>query len=519
MPSDETYVSQILDVISAEPEKVVLSWRDRTLTAAELTGLVRSAAQALHQHTGGSGGSGGSGGAVVAILTVTNTAPTLVLRYAANLVGATVVHLHTTNAVDPADHLAAGAKLKILRETGATHLAVDAENLATARELRERLGTPLALVALGDLGPDVLDLTTGDPDALDRADIEIGLDRPAVVTYTSGTTGEPKGIAFDFRTRNGFISAGLQMRWRSVYLACLPLSHSSGATADDSLASGGSVVLRDGFDPADVLRSVERHRITRMLLSPPQLYLLMDRPEVGATDLSSLQMVTYVGCPASPERLAEAVKVFGDVLIQVYATSEAGFVSMLSPAEHLDPRLRVTVGRPMPDWVRITDPDDHRDLPPGEIGEVCVRSPFTMSAYVAEPELTARTVRDGWVHTGDLGFVDTDGYLHLRGRIGEVIKTNGIKIHPVTVENAFLAHPEVAQAAVFCVLDRDRVEHLHAAVVLREAGTADPEGLAEHIRATISPKHVPARIHVRPALPLTGVGKPDKARLATEASG
>ncbi|MFB6887797.1 class I adenylate-forming enzyme family protein [Kitasatospora sp. NPDC056327] len=514
MPSDETYVSQILEVISAEPEKVVLSWRDRTLTAAELTALVRSAAQALHQHAGGSGG-----GAVVAVLTVTNTAPTLVLRYAANLVGATVVHLHTTNAVDPADRLAADAKVKILRDTGATYLAVDAENLATARELRERLGAPLTLAALGDLGPDVLDLTAGDPDALDPAGIEIGPDRPAVVTYTSGTTGEPKGIAFDFRARNGFISAGLRMGWRSVYLGCLPLSHSSGATADDSLASGGSVVLLDAFDPGEALRAVERHRITRMLLSPPQLYQLMDRPELGRTDLSSLRMVTYVGSPASPERLAEAVKVFGDVLIQVYATSEAGFVSMLSPAEHLDARLRGTVGRPIPDWVRITDPDDRHDLRPGEIGEVCVRSPFTMSEYVAEPELTARTVRDGWVHTGDLGFVDGDGYLHLRGRIGEVIKTNGIKIHPVTVENALLAHPDVAQAAVFCVRDQDRIEHLHAAVTLREAGTAGPDELAEHVRARISPKHVPARIRVRSDLPLTGVGKPDKARLAAEASG
>ncbi|MFE0578420.1 class I adenylate-forming enzyme family protein [Streptomyces sp. NPDC058874] len=517
MPSNETYVSKILEVISAEPEKVVLSWRDRTLTAAQLTALVRSAAHSLHRHAGGSDASGGTAGTVVAILTVTNTGPTLVLRYAANLIGATVVHLHTTNAVDPADHLAADAKLKVLRDTGATHLAVDAENVATARELRERLGTPLALVALGDLGPDVLDLTAGDADALDPSAMGIGLDRPAVVTYTSGTTGEPKGIAFDFRTRNGFISAGLQMGWRSVYLACLPLSHSSGATADDSLASGGSVVLRDGFDPGDALRCIEQYKITRMLLSPPQLYLLMDRPEVGSTDLSSLQMVTYVGSPASPERLAEAVKVFGDVLIQVYATSEAGFVSMLSPAEHLDPRLRETVGRPMPGWVRITDPDDHRDLSLGEIGEVCVRSAFTMSAYVAEPELTARTVRDRWVHTGDLGFVDGDGYLHLRGRIGEVIKTNGIKIHPVTVENAFLAHPDVAQAAVFCVKDRDRIEHLHAAVVLRAPGAVTPEELAEHIRATISPKHVPADIRVRPALPLTGVGKPDKARLAAEA--
>ncbi len=513
MPSNETYVSQILQVISAEPEKVVLSWRDRTLTAAELTTLVRSAAQGLHQHAGGI-----DGGAVVAILTVTNTAPTLVLRYAANLAGATVVHLHTTNAVDPADHLAADAKLKVLRETGATYLAVDAENLATARELRERLGTPLTLAALDDLGPDVLDLTAGDPDALDPDAVEIAPDRPAVVTYTSGTTGEPKGIAFDFRARNGFISAGLQMGWRSVYLACLPLSHSSGATADDSLASGGSVVLRDGFDPGDVLRCVERHGITRMLLSLPSCICSWTiRRSTRPTSPASRWSRTWA--PRLPERLGEAVKVFGDVLIQVYATSEAGFVSMLSPAEHLDPRLRVTVGRPIPGWVRITDPEDHRDLPPGETGEVCVRSPFTMSEYVAEPELTARTVRDGWVHTGDLGFVDGDGYLHLRGRIGEVTKTNGIKIHPVTVENAFLAHPDVVQAAVFCVRDRDRIEHLHAAVVLREAATATADGLAEHIRATISPKHVPARIHIRPALPLTGVGKPDKARLAVEASG
>ncbi|MEU0987288.1 AMP-binding protein [Streptomyces sp. NPDC005953] len=515
MPSNETYVSQILKVISAEPEKVVLSWHDKTLTAAELTALVRSAAHTLRQHVDANGKAADT---VVAILTVTNTAPTLILRYAANLIGATVVHLHTTNAVDPGDHLIADAKLKILQETGATHLAVDAENLAAARALRELLPAPLDLIGLGDLGSDVLDLTTGDANAFDPADADIRLDQPAVVTYTSGTTGKPKGIAVDFQTRNGFISAGLQMGWRSVYLATLPMSHSSGATTDDSLASGGSVFLRDGFDPGDVLRSVQQRRITRLLVSPPQLYMLLDHPEVSSTDLSSLQMVTYVGSPASPERLADAVKVFGDVLIQVYATSEAGFVSMLSPAEHLDPRLRITVGRPIPGWVQIRDQDDHHDLPAGEVGEICVRSAFTMSEYVGEPELTARTVRDGWVHTGDLGFIDGDGYLHLRGRIGEVMKTNGIKIHPVTVENAFLAHPDVVQACVFCVRDADRIEHMHAAVVLREASTATAADLAEHIRVAISPKHIPEEIGIRTALPLTGAGKPDKARLAAEAN-
>ncbi|AZK97908.1 MULTISPECIES: class I adenylate-forming enzyme family protein [Streptomyces] len=514
MPSNETYVGQILEVISAEPEKVVLWWHDQTLTAAGLGVLVRSAAQGLRRCTEWSGR---TTDAVVAVLTANNTAPTLVLRYAANLIGATVVHLHTTNAVDPGDRLVADAELKILRETGATHLAVDGANVASARALRDRLPTPLVLVGLGELGPDVVDLTAGDTDAFDLDDVEIRPDHPAVVTYTSGTTGEPKGIAVDFRTRNRFISAGLQMGWRSVYLSTMPLSHSSGATADDSLASGGSVILQDRFDADDALRAIQEHRITRMLVSPPHLYLLMDHPEVGSTDLSSLQMVTYLGCPASPERLADAVKIFGQVLIQVYGTSEAGFISMLSPADHLDARLRTTVGRPLPGWVRIRDVDDHHDMPAGETGEVCVQSPFTMKEYVGEPELTARTVRDGWVYTGDLGFLDSEGYLSLRGRMGEVMKTNGIKIHPVTVENAFLSHPDIAQACVFCVRDRDRIEYLHAAVVLREGATATVADLADHIRATISPKHVPAETTIRTELPLTGVGKPDKARLAAEA--
>jgi fatty-acyl-CoA synthase len=529
MPANDTYVSQILEVISSDPEKVVLSWQDKSLTAREFTALVRSAAERLHQDLGERGG-------VVAILTVTNTPPTLILRYAANLIGATVVHLHTTNAVDPDEQLATDARLKILTGTHATHLAVDAENVEAARLLRDRTPTALTLVGLGDLGPDVLDLTAEEGDAAGRdtaltaegggaadggtdalADVTIDLDRTAVMTYTSGTTGRPKGIAVNFRTRNGFIAAGLQMRWQSVYLATLPMSHSSGVTTDDSLASGGSVILQDGFDAGTALRAVERYGITRLLLSPPQLYMLMDHPDVATTDLSSLQMVTYVGSPASPERLADAVKVFGEILLQVYATSEAGFVSMLSPAEHLDPDLRATVGRPIDGWVQIRDQDDHRDLPQGEIGEICVKSSFTMSGYVGEPELTARTIRDGWVHTGDLGFVDQQGYLHIRGRMGDVMKTNGIKIHPVTVENAFMAHPDIVQACVFCVRDKDRIEYMHAAVVLRDGGTVTVDELRDHISAEISPKHVPAVIGIRAELPLTGVGKPDKARLTADA--
>ncbi|MFI9503674.1 AMP-binding protein [Nocardia sp. NPDC052566] len=513
MSANDTYVHQILEVLSREPGKVVLTGGGIAMTAAEFDGLVRSAAQLLHRHIAAEPAASAP---VVGILTATNTPATLILRYAANLVGATVVHLHTTNAVDPNDPLPTHAAHRAVAETKVTVLAVDAGNLDRARVLGAGAAAPIRLAALGDLGPDVLDLTGGDP-TFDAADIAIAPDRIAVVTYTSGTTGKPKGIAVDFRARRGFITAGLQMAWRATYLATLPMSHSSGQAADDSLASGGAVIMHDGFAPGAVLRAIEEHRITRMLISPPQLYLLMDHPDVTTTDLSSLAMLCYTGAPSSRKRLADAVRIFGQVLIQIYGTTEAAAITMLGPAEHLDPGLLGTTGRPLFAQVRIRDQEDGRDLPTGEIGEICVRSPFRMAEYVGDPELTARTVRDGWLHTGDLGFVDERGYLTIRGRMSEVVKTNGIKIYPAAVEDAFLAHPEVAQAAVFPVVDQDRIEYLHAAVVLRDPGAATEDELRTHIAAEISPKHVPARIHLRDALPLTGVGKPDKALLAKTA--
>jgi fatty-acyl-CoA synthase len=142
-----------------------------------------------------------------------------------------------------------------------------------------------------------------------------------------------------------------------------------------------------------------------------------------------------------------------------------------------------------------------------------------MLGYWGDPELTAATVRDGWVHTGDLGSLDEKGYLRLHGRLGEVMKTNGIRVHPTDVENALLTHPEVAQAAVYCVVDEDRVEHIHAAVVLRPGAGADAGALTGHVAAELSPQHAPAVVTFHGALPLTGAGKPDKQALAALATG
>ncbi|HWO64128.1 MAG TPA: AMP-binding protein [Umezawaea sp.] len=508
MPPTGHYVSTILEVLGREPERTAVRFSGGSLTAAEFTRSVLTAADVI--------ASTATDGArpVVAILTEINTPATLILRYAANLAGAMVVHLHSTNAVDPTDQLAERHRRTILGATGTTILAVDAANLPLARRLLDGLDRPPRLAAPEPLAEDVLDLSSGDPGAVDLDAVADLHDEPAVILYTSGSTGAPKGIAVPFHLRRRYIEAALTSGDTITYLATLPVSHSTGGMADNTLASGGTIVFHNGFDASRFLDTVESDGISLAVLSPSQLYQLLDHPRVLTADLSSLQGVMYVGSPASPARLAEAVKVFGERLVQFYGTTETGGITMLLPNEHFDPELRRTVGRPMMAEVRIHDPETDELLATGETGEICVRSPLTMLGYWGEPELTARTIRDGWLHTGDLGSLDDKGYLRIHGRLAEVIKAHGIKIRPSTVEQALLSHPAVAQAAVYCVVDADRREFVHAVVVQRE--TVAVEDLSAHVAAELSEKHTPDVIRLRDRLPLDGAGKPDKVFLAAE---
>ncbi|MEU8925949.1 fatty acid--CoA ligase family protein [Kitasatospora sp. NPDC048545] len=517
MPSKENYARRVLEALASDPDRIAL-WREgEEFTAGQFSKAVLTAAEILRRHFTEHRAPISEGkDPVVAVLTVTNTPATIIFRYAANLAGATLVHLHSTNAVDPTDQLAAAARQEMLSRTGATFLAIDKENVDAARELCDRLPEPPRLAALGPLGPDVLDLSSGDSYAFDLDAVEVDPEQPAVVICTSGTSGSPKAVTMPYRVRSLYLQVGPRVGFQSpepiVYLSTLPVSNSSGTVVDLALASGGTVVLHDGFEAGEVLRAVEQHRISTLAITPPQLYMLVDHPDIATTDRSSIRNITYVGSPAAPARLAEAVEVFGPVLTQIYGTTETSPISILTPPDHSDPALCRTVGRPTAE-VRIRGLDDDRDVPPGEIGEVCVRSPSTMLGYWGEPELTEVTIRDGWVHTGDLGSLDENGFLRLHGRMGEVMKTNGIKVRPTDVENALLTHQEVAQAAVYCVVDDDRVEHIHAAIVVRPGSTADSGTLIGHVAAELSPNHVPAVVTFYDALPLTGAGKPDKQTL------
>ena len=288
--------------------------------------------------------------------------------------------------------------------------------------------------------------------------------------------------------------------------------------SDMAFAQEGIVVLLDGFDAGAVLEAIPKYRVTRICVAPPQLYQLVDHPARATTDTSSLLQILYTGCAASPQRIARALEAFGPILTQAYGMTEAMGITTLTPPEHATPRLLTTVGKPLPIVeLTIRDPATDEAVPEGRTGEICVRSPFVMDGYWRDPEATARALRGGWLHTGDVGYLDATGHLHLVDRLASMIKSRGIKVYPATVEDVLLAHPTVAQAAVYRVVDKDEVEHVHATVVPQRGRSIDPAELRLHLEHKLSATHVPAQIEVRDTLPALDSGKPDKRRLSLEA--
>ncbi|MYT26960.1 AMP-binding protein, partial [Streptomyces sp. SID7760] len=287
------------------------------------------------------------------------------------------------------------------------------------------------------------------------------------------------------------------------------------------LRDGGTVVLLEGFEAGAVLAAVERERVSHMFLLPPLLYHLMDHPDIDRTDTSSLRMLTYGGCASSPARLAAAVRRFGPVLNQFYGQNEAGGISVLPPEDH-DPRrpeLLRTAGKVIEGVEVVIRDAEGRSLPAGERGEICVRSPHVMKGYWKQPELTAEVLRDGWLHTGDIGFVDRDGYLTIVDRLKDMIVVVGGHVYTAELEDVLNSHPHVLHSAVFGVPDAQRTERVHAVVVRAPGREVGEEELCALVRERKGAMYEPASIAFADALPLTDAGKPDKKLLRRRALG
>jgi long-chain acyl-CoA synthetase len=393
------------------------------------------------------------------------------------------------------------------------HILADsgAKLVITSPELAAKVeGFTGDVVLVGGEAPGMLSwdaLIAGEPDtfaAVDRAD-----DDPAVILYTSGTTGKPKGVALSHRNleSNARNAASLSELDREAWnLAVLPLSHSYGLTvmnAGHILGTRG--VLLRWFNPELVLETIQQYRVQAMAGVPTMYVYLLQYPGGDAFDTSSMKSW---GCGAAPlpvEIVAPFEKKFGGKLMEGYGLTEASPV--VSAHRLSGVRKLGSVGQPIPGVeVRILD-DDDRDVPRGEVGEICVRGANVMLGYYGLPDETAKTVRDGWLHTGDMGRLDEDGFLFIVERKKDLIIRGGFNVYPREVEEVLYAHPAIAEAAVIGVADPLMGEEVLACVVLKDGAAATPADIIAFCQERLAKFKCPRDVRLLPSLPKSPIGK------------
>ena len=343
------------------------------------------------------------------------------------------------------------------------------------------------------------------------------VDDVVMIAGTGGTTGRPKGVMLTGRNLETVAALTLMsypFAGSPVYLALAPLTHAAGILCFPIMALGGEIVIMAHADLGEFLALIGRHRVTHTFLPPTVIYSLLDQPALASADLGSLQCLWYGAAPMSAARLEQAIGALGPVLGQLFGQTEAPmFISALAPKDHLraDGTLATerftSAGRPTPlTTVAIMD-EAGGLLPPGERGEIVVRGPLVMVGYYQNPAATAEASRHGWHHTGDIGYLDPDGYLYIVDRLKDMIITGGFNVYSTEVEQAVLAHPAVLDCAVIGLPDDKWGERV--TVVIQPL--SGHEVTAEEIRAWVKDRlggvKAPKQVEIWPDLPRSRVGK------------
>ena len=409
--------------------------------------------------------------------------------------------------------------LQVLDDSGASVLVVDDAFAPLLPAVREKSGTVQQVLFAGDgEAPDGTgaweDAAGGEPvdDAAGGWDDVYGL------FYTGGTTGRAKGVMLTHRNIvSNALNVIVPLRYDEAtrYLHAAPMFHlaDSASTFAVTMCAGRHAFVPK-FEPAATLAAIDRFGVTHMLLVPTMIGMMVADPAVQSSDLATLETILYGASPMPEGIMRSALETFpGCDFLQGYGMTELSpVVTILGRRYHTFEgpdagRLR-SAGRAVHTVdVRIVD-ENGVEVPRGEIGEIVVRGPIVMKGYYNQPELTAEAVRDGWMHTGDAGRMDEDGFVYIVDRVNDMIVSGGENVYSAEVENAVHQHPAVAMCAVIGVPHDEWVEAVHAIVVPKEGHTVEPDEIIAHCHELIAGYKCPRSVEIRnEPLPLSGAGK------------
>jgi long-chain acyl-CoA synthetase len=488
------------------PGRTALIFRDAHISYGELAGQVNRLAQGMRARGIGQGDA-------VALL-LPNCPSFVVAYYAVTAIGGVCVPANPLLKPAELEYIWSDAGIKMVM-TAPSLIAGAQQALANCRcdivSIGSRDETPEGILTLEEL------LGEGRDSTVETAGIDAG--DPAVCIYTSGTTGRPKGALLSHNNllvNCRQITEILHFDERDNFLCVLPLFHSFAGTVcqNAALYGGARTTLLESFQPTRVLEAVEQHKITIFAGVPAMYGALLQFPTDRQYDISSIRLCVSGGAPM-PLALMEAFeKKFDTVIIEGDGPTECSPVTSVNPPEGV--RKAGSVGLPVPGCeIKIFD-DDDREVDVDEVGEIVVRGENVMLGYHNQPEATAEAMKNGWYHTGDLGKIDSDGYIFVVDRKKDMLLVGGFNVYPREVEEVLYSHPAIADAAVIGAPDPLRGEEVVAVISLKPGAEATDRELIGYCRERLANYKVPRKVIFRDALPRGGTGKVLKRLLRKE---
>jgi len=503
--SGPSYAWDAIELMREWDDEEAIVTHDRRFTYAEVRAAVTRMAAALWHH-------GIRPGQTVGVFAY-NPAESLFLQLGAHLFGARTAWAATTAPMQ--------FRHDFLRLAGIDAFVYDTRGAANEPGGQlARVAAPLPILCFGrGAGPDLLTTPVGDGLPFDPTHVTV---EPSTLVQTGGTTALPKLVLHGHRfyttvrALSDYYRASGAPRLRHL-LQSGSWHISSQTAAFMTLFSGGTLILDSGLDNARFLAMIERERVNSTLVAPPGLYKLLDNPILAGADTSSLQTLTVAGSASAPTRLAMAAEKLGPVVRIAYGMTESPMITVMPNVapDPAHPQRLASAGQPFGDTrIEIRDATGAA-LPAGETGDIWVSSSLNMVEYFGQPQLTAQTLVDGFLRTGDIGRLDDDGYLYIVDREKDMIITGigSTNVFCKPIEDVLLAHPQIRAAAVLGVPDPDFGERVHAEIVTAPGVTLTLDEVRAHVLTQLNERWTPTSADMIDELPLTTSGKVDKKAL------